>query len=54
MLPVKEFAEGKYVVMATAKGVIKKTDLTAFSNVRKAGIIALSIDAGRRPARGAH
>jgi len=32
--------------MATAKGVIKKTDLTAFSNVRKAGIIALSIDPG--------
>jgi DNA gyrase subunit A len=46
VLPVKEFAEGKYVVMATAKGVIKKTDLTAFSNVRKAGIIALSIDPG--------
>jgi len=46
VLPVTQFTEGEYVVMATAKGVIKKTELTAFSNVRKAGIIALSIDPG--------
>jgi DNA gyrase subunit A len=44
--PVRQFEEGKHVVMVTKKGVIKKTDLMAFSNVRAAGIIALGIDEG--------
>jgi DNA gyrase subunit A len=46
MLSVKDFAEGGYVVMATKKGVIKKTGLAAFSNPRAGGIIAISIDEG--------
>ena len=46
ILPVKEFEEGKYVVMVTKKGIIKKTDLAAFSNPRSGGIIAMTIDAG--------
>ena len=46
LLPVANFEDGKFVVMATKKGVIKKTELMAFSNVRTAGIIALSIDEG--------
>ncbi len=46
ILPVKEFAEGRYVVMCTRKGTIKKTDLMAFSHPRAGGIIALSIDDG--------
>ncbi len=46
VLPIKEFQEGKYVVMCTSKGVIKKTELMAFSNPRAGGIIALSIDEG--------
>ncbi len=38
-------AEGtQYVVMATKRGVIKKTDLRAFSNPRAAGIIAMGIE----------
>jgi len=41
--PVKEFVEGKYLVMATKKGVIKKTRLDAFSNPRKGGIIAITL-----------
>ncbi len=45
-LPVKEFAEGKFIVMATKYGVIKKTDLQAFSNIRSGGIIALGLDEG--------
>ncbi len=45
-LNVREFAEGKYVVMASRKGYIKKTSLSAFSNVRSNGIIALSLDPG--------
>ncbi|MBN1664531.1 MAG: DNA gyrase subunit A [Deltaproteobacteria bacterium] len=44
ILPVKEFSEGKFVVMVTKKGVIKKTDLLAYSNPRSGGIIAISID----------
>jgi len=43
---VKDFEDGKFVMMATRKGVVKKTELKAFSNVRTSGIIALSIDAG--------
>ncbi|MBI5509491.1 MAG: DNA gyrase subunit A [Deltaproteobacteria bacterium] len=48
ILPVSEFKEGQYVVMTTAKGTIKKTDLMAFSNPRPSGLIALSIDEGDR------
>ena len=44
ILPVKEFVAGKFVVMVTRKGIIKKTDLEAFSRPRSGGIIALSID----------
>jgi DNA gyrase subunit A len=43
-LPVKEFVSDKFVVMVTRKGIIKKTDLTAYSNPRQGGIIAISID----------
>jgi len=42
--PVKEFAEGHYLVMVTKQGLIKKTPLTAFSNPRKGGIIAITLD----------
>jgi len=44
ILPVKDFAEGQYIVMVTKKGIIKKTDLTLFSNIRASGIIALTTD----------
>jgi DNA gyrase subunit A len=46
ILAVKEFSEEQYVVMATAQGTIKKTLLSAFSNPRKAGIIAVSLEKG--------
>jgi len=46
ILPVREFAEGQFVVMATKKGIVKKTDLMAYSNPRAGGIIATSIDKG--------
>lgn len=48
ILPVKKFEEGKYIVTATARGTIKKTDLMAYSNPRVGGIIALTIDEGDR------
>jgi DNA gyrase subunit A len=43
LLPVREFSEGAFVVMATRRGYIKKTSLDLFSNIRSSGIIALSI-----------
>src|SRR5262245_14068412 len=61
MLPLKELGprpkagaaseasindEGKFIVMATEKGVVKKTSLDAFANIRSSGIIALTIDEG--------
>jgi len=44
ILPVKEFAEDRFVVMVTKHGVIKKTALSAYANPRSTGIIAISID----------
>ncbi len=46
ILPVKEFAEDRYVFMATSLGTVKKTPLSDFSNPRKAGIIAVALDEG--------
>lgn len=48
ILPVKSFEEGRYIVMATRYGVIKKTELKAYSNPRAGGIIALNVDEGDR------
>lgn len=46
ILPVKEFVSDRNVVMVTRQGVIKKTNLAAFSNPRSTGIIAIGIDEG--------
>jgi DNA gyrase subunit A len=49
MIRVKEFPateNERFIVMGTRKGTIKKTDLTAFSNPRAAGIIAIQVDEG--------
>jgi len=45
-LSVKEFAEGKFIVMATKKGVIKKSSLMDYSKPRRDGIIGLDLDEG--------
>jgi len=45
-LPVKEFRDDLYVVMATRQGTIKKTELSAYGNPRQDGIIALTLDEG--------
>jgi DNA gyrase subunit A len=45
-LPVKEFREDRYVVMATKRGIIKKTELSAYGNPRQGGIIALGLEEG--------
>ncbi|MDQ6969794.1 MAG: DNA gyrase subunit A [Mariprofundus sp.] len=43
-LSIREFDEGHFIVMATSNGVIKKTKLTEFQNIRANGIIAINID----------
>jgi len=45
-LPVKEFVENNYIVMASEGGVIKKTDLMSFAHIRVGGLIALSLNEG--------
>ncbi len=44
VLPVRAFEEGRFIVTVTEKGIIKKTDLMAFSNPRSGGIIATNVD----------
>jgi len=46
ILPVREFKDSEYVVICTRAGIIKKTALSDFSNIRQTGIIAISIDSG--------
>ena len=45
-LPIREFSEGRTIVMATSQGIVKKTDLMSFANVRSGGIIAINLDEG--------
>lgn len=45
-LPVREFSDDLYVVMATRQGYIKKTELSAYGNPRQGGIIALTLGDG--------
>lgn len=45
---VKEFTDDKFIVMATEKGTVKKTVLSAYSNIRRGGILAINLAAGDR------
>jgi len=45
-LAVKDYPEDRFVVMATKNGLIKKTELAAYSNPRQGGIIALGLEDG--------
>jgi len=46
ILPLQEFSENQFVVMATRKGIVKKTELMAFSRIRASGIKAIGFDEG--------
>ena len=43
-LPVREFEEGRYIIFATRNGLVKKTDLMAYSSPRATGIRAIALD----------
>ena len=44
LVTVKDFAEGRYIIQGTRKGVVKKTELSAYRNPRAAGIIAMGVE----------
>ncbi|HEY7490842.1 MAG TPA: DNA gyrase subunit A [Candidatus Tectomicrobia bacterium] len=46
VIPIRRFEVDRFLIMATKKGIIKKTELTAYSNPRQTGIIALTLDDG--------
>ncbi|MDX2032785.1 MAG: DNA gyrase subunit A [Blastocatellia bacterium] len=46
VIPVRDFSEGRFAVMVTRKGIIKKTELSEFANIRSNGIIAMGVDDG--------
>ena len=43
MIPIKEYVHGDYLVMATKKGLVKKTPIEEYSNVRKTGLAAITL-----------
>ena len=45
-LSVREFVEGRFIVFATKKGAVKKTDLMLYSNPRASGIRAIGLEDG--------
>ncbi len=45
-LAVREFTEGRYIVMATKNGLVKKTPLTDYAHIRANGIIAIKLEEG--------
>lgn len=44
MIPVQEFSDNLHLVMATSKGIVKKTNLSDYKNFRRGGIIGINID----------
>ncbi|HEU5393303.1 MAG TPA: DNA gyrase subunit A, partial [Candidatus Methylomirabilis sp.] len=46
MIPIRQFEVDRYLMMATKRGTVKKTELSAYGNPRVGGIIALTLDEG--------
>jgi DNA gyrase subunit A len=46
VVPIRRFEVERYLIMATKRGILKKTELTAYGNPRQAGIIAITLDEG--------
>ena len=46
MIPVNEFLDEQYLTLLTRNGIIKRTRLSAYSNARKSGLIAIDLDEG--------
>ena len=46
MIPIREYKEGRYLFMATKKGIVKKTEIKDFENIRKSGLAAITLRDG--------
>jgi DNA gyrase subunit A len=46
VIPIRQFEVDRYLLMATKRGIIKKTELNAYGNPRAGGIIAITLDEG--------
>ena len=43
VIPIREYTEGRFLFMATKKGIVKKTPITDYANARKTGLAAISL-----------
>ena len=43
MIPIREYAEDKYLFMATKQGMVKKTSISEYNNIRKTGLTAINL-----------
>lgn len=43
VIPIKEYVEGNFLFMATKKGIVKKTPIMEYANVRKTGLAAINL-----------
>lgn len=43
VIPIREFKEGEFLLMATKKGLVKKTPMVDYANVRKTGLLAITL-----------
>jgi len=46
VIPVREFEQGRYLLMATRRGMVKKTELTQYDTTRRSGLIAIGLEEG--------
>ena len=43
MIPIKQYEDGKYLFMATKNGIVKKTPIKDYENIRKTGLAAINL-----------
>ena len=46
MIPIREYKEGRYLFMATKNGIVKKTEIKEYENIRKSGLAAINLREG--------
>lgn len=52
MIPIKEYEDDKYLFMATRNGIVKKTPIKDYENIRKNGLAAINLREDRQTHRG--
>lgn len=43
VIPIREYKEGQFLIMSTRNGLVKKTDVMEYSNIRKGGLVAVTL-----------